>query len=98
MQPDLIGALSLMPVEGTELYERVLSGDFRTIDPLETLKELRIMLEHTDLPAGTFYSNHASNFLPLKVRFPGGRQDALRAIDAALKGAIPLRPEWARGL
>jgi hypothetical protein len=56
------------------------------------------MLENTDLGTGTFYSNHASNFLPLKVRFPGGKAKALETIDNALRGAIPLRPEWMRGL
>jgi radical SAM superfamily enzyme YgiQ (UPF0313 family) len=98
MSPDLVGALSLMPVEGTELYARVLSGEFGLLDPLETLQELRTMLEHTELPSGTFYANHASNFLPLKVRFPGGKAKALEAIDAALQGKTPLRPEWMRGL
>jgi radical SAM superfamily enzyme YgiQ (UPF0313 family) len=98
MGPDFVGALSLMPVEGTELYTQVLSGDFVMIDPMQSLRELRIILEHTDLTSGTFYSNHASNFLPLKVRFPGGKAQALAAIDVALKGAIPLRPEWMRGL
>ncbi len=98
MGPDFVGALSLMPVEGTELYNRIETGDFRIVEPQQTLRELRIMLEHTDLQSGTFYSNHASNFLPLKVRFPVGKAQALSAIDAALRGDIPLRPEWMRGL
>jgi radical SAM superfamily enzyme YgiQ (UPF0313 family) len=98
MQPDLIGALSLMLVEGTELHDRMLTGEFKEITPKQTLEELRLMLNATDLPSGTFYSNHASNFLPLKVRFPGGKAQALEAIDAALAGQIPLRPEWMRGL
>ena len=98
MGPDLVGALSLMPVEGTELYARIASGEFGLLDPFQILQELRVMLEHTDLPSGTFYANHASNFLPLKVRFPGGKSEALAAIDAALQGKIPLRPEWMRGL
>jgi radical SAM superfamily enzyme YgiQ (UPF0313 family) len=98
MRPDLIGALSLMLVEGTELHSRMLSGHFHEITPEEMLRELRIMLSATDLPSGTFYANHASNFLPLKVRFPSGKAQALEAIDAALAGRIPLRPEWMRGL
>jgi radical SAM superfamily enzyme YgiQ (UPF0313 family) len=98
MQPDLIGGLSLMLVEGTELHDRMLAGEFREITPAQTLEELRLMLAATDLPSGTFYSNHASNFLPLKVRFPSGKTQALEAIEAALAGRIPLRPEWMRGL
>jgi radical SAM superfamily enzyme YgiQ (UPF0313 family) len=98
MKPDFVGALSIMPVEGTELYESIVSGDFQLLNPMQTLQELKIMLENTDLGSGTFYSNHASNFLPLKVRFPGGKAKALETIDNALQGAIPLRPEWMRGL
>jgi radical SAM superfamily enzyme YgiQ (UPF0313 family) len=98
MGPDFVGALSLMPVEGTELYATMLSGDFHAITPEQTLQELRTMLTATELPSGTFYANHASNFLPLKVRFPSGKVQALAAIDAALAGQIPLKPEWMRGL
>ena len=98
MGPDFVGALSLMPVEGTELYETMLSGDFHPITPEQTLQELRTMLTATELQSGTFYANHASNFLPLKVRFPSGKAQELGAIDEALAGRIPLKPEWMRGL
>jgi radical SAM superfamily enzyme YgiQ (UPF0313 family) len=98
MNPPSVGALSLMPVEGTELYTRITSGDFQLLDPQQTLLELRIMLENTDLHPGIFYANHASNFLPLKVRFPHEKEAALARIEAALHGEIPLKPEWLRGL
>jgi hypothetical protein len=45
-----------------------------------------------------FFANHASNYLPLKVRMPGDKDSALEQIDAALKGKISLRPEWLRAL
>jgi hypothetical protein len=56
------------------------------------------MIEHTHLTRGLFYSNHASNYLPVKARLPRGKQEALDLIDRALKGEVGLRPEWMRAL
>lgn len=98
MKPSYIGALSIMPVEGTSLYEQVRSGIFRLLNQMEVLKELRIMLETTELQQGIFYANHASNYLPLRVRMPKDKTNALLLIDSALRGEIPLTPEWLRGL
>ncbi|MBN1578727.1 MAG: radical SAM protein [Chitinispirillaceae bacterium] len=98
MNPPYVGALSLMPVEGTPLYERLAAGEFQLMNPRQMLEELKIMLEHTELRPGTFYANHASNYLPLRVRLPQDKTSALALIDSALRGEIPLTPEWLRGL
>jgi hypothetical protein len=45
-----------------------------------------------------FRTNHASNYLPLAGQLPRDSQRIVAAIDAALAGKIPLRPDWARGL
>jgi hypothetical protein len=47
---------------------------------------------------GLFFSNHASNYLPIRARLPKGKQEALSLIDRALRGEIPLKPEWMRAL
>jgi len=59
---------------------------------------LREMIAHTNLSRGLFFSNHASNYLPIKARLPKGKQVALDQIDSALKGDIGLREEWMRAL
>ena len=64
----------------------------------ELLKELREMIAHTNLSRGLFFSNHASNYLPVKARLPKGKQQALDLVDRALRGDITLRQEWMRGL
>jgi hypothetical protein len=55
------------------------------------------MLLHTRMSRGLFFSNHASNYLPLKVRMPADKEKGLAAIDEALKGNVRLKPEWMRG-
>jgi radical SAM superfamily enzyme YgiQ (UPF0313 family) len=98
MDPDYVGALSVMLVPGTPLYEDYSRGGFRLPDQEGLLRELREMLAHTDLSRGLFFSNHASNYLPIKARLPRGKQEALDLIDSALRGEVGLRPEWMRAL
>jgi radical SAM superfamily enzyme YgiQ (UPF0313 family) len=98
MDPDYVGALTVMLVPGTPLYEDYLTGRFRLPDQSGILRELREMIAHTELTGGLFFSNHASNYLAIKARLPGGKQEALGLIDRALRGEIGLRPEWMRGL
>ena len=98
MAPDQVAALSLMLVPGTELHGRCERGEFVLPDGLAMLAELREMLSGLNLKRGLFLANHASNYLPLKVRLPSGKADALATLDQALDGQAELRPEWARGL
>ena len=98
MGPDYVGALTLMLIPGTPLYEDYVNGRFHTPDQRGLLIELREMLYHTNLSRGLFFSNHASNYLPIKARLPRGKQEALDLIDRALSGEVGLRPEWMRAL
>ena len=56
------------------------------------------MIAHTHLTMGLFFSNHASNYLPIRARLPKGKQEALSLIESALRGEIALKPEWMRAL
>lgn len=98
MDPDYVGALTVMLIPGTPLYERYVSGDFVLPDELGLLRELREMIASTDLSRGYFFANHASNYLPVKAKYPGGKEKALALIDAALRGEVALKPEWLRAL
>jgi radical SAM superfamily enzyme YgiQ (UPF0313 family) len=98
MDPDFVGALTVMLMPGTELYEQHKRGDFVLPDQRQILAELREMLAHTHLTRGLFTANHASNYLPLKVSFPEGKQQGLDMIDRALEGGVDLKPEWMRAL
>ena len=98
MDPNYVGALTVMLIPGTPLHEDFTSGKFELPDERGFLLELREMIAHTNLSRGLFFSNHASNYLPVKARLPKGKQQALDQIDGALKGEIDLRPEWMRAL
>ena len=98
MDPNYVGALTVMLIPGTPLHEDFTSGKFELPDERGLLMELREMIAHTNLSRGLFFSNHASNYLPVKARLPKGKQQALDQIDGALRGEIGLRPEWMRAL
>jgi radical SAM superfamily enzyme YgiQ (UPF0313 family) len=99
MDPNYVGALSVMIVPGTSLYEEQAQGRFVLPGPFEMIEELRTMIAQTDMH-GLFFSNHASNYLALKVRMPKDKGDALRLIDEVLVKRDPavLRPDYFRAL
>ncbi len=98
MDPDFVGALTVMLIPGTPLYQDYEQGRFVLPDEAGLLRELREMISATNLTRGYFFSNHASNYLPLKAKLPSGKQKALALIDAALRGEVGLKPEWMRAL
>ncbi len=98
IDPDYVGALSLMLIPGTPLFEDYSSGKFQLIEPREMLAELRTMIASTNLSRGLFHANHASNYLPIKARFPKDKETTIRLIDEALEGKVPLKPEYLRAL
>jgi len=98
MDPNYVGALTVMLLPGTPLHEEFQNGTFGVPTEKELLLELREMIAYTNLSRGLFFSNHASNYLPIKARLPKGKQVALDQIDSALNGDIALRPEWMRAL
>ena len=98
IDPEYVGALSLMLIPGTPLFEDHETGKFALIEPDEMLAELRTMIASTNLTRGLFHANHASNYLPIKARLPKEKETTLSIIDQALDGRIALKPEYLRAL
>jgi radical SAM superfamily enzyme YgiQ (UPF0313 family) len=98
IDPEYVGALSLMVIPGTPLYDDMEAGRFELPGPNEMLTELGTMIAHTDLSRGLFHANHASNYLPVKARLPQDKEKTLAQINEALSGKVALRPEWMRAL
>jgi radical SAM superfamily enzyme YgiQ (UPF0313 family) len=98
MDPRFLSALTLTVVPGTPLARAEQKGLFRLPDVATTLRELRTFVALAAPRDAIFRSNHASNRLALAGRLPRDREVMLRAIDGALAGDVPLRPDWLRGL
>ena len=100
MDPDYVGALSLMVVAGTPIEKEIETGKLVLPTPFGMIQELETMIEHCHFTQCFFASNHASNYLPLRVRLPEEKEDALRRIREVLRKRDPalLRPEYLRAL
>lgn len=98
IDPEYVGALSLMVTSNTTIYDEIQKGCFALISAEEMLEELAIMLANTTLSDGYFHGNHASNYLPIKAKLPQDKASTLEMINKALKGKISLKPEYMRGL
>jgi radical SAM superfamily enzyme YgiQ (UPF0313 family) len=98
IDPEYVGALTLMLTPGTPLFEASQKGEFYLLNSIEMLEELGIMFENTELTDGYFHANHASNYLPIKAKLPQDKKATIKRIDRALKGKINLKPEYMRGL
>jgi radical SAM superfamily enzyme YgiQ (UPF0313 family) len=100
MDPDFVGALSLMVVPGTPIEREIETGKLILPTPFELIQELETMIEQCHFTRCFFASNHASNYLPLRIRMPEEKEEALRRIREVLQRKDPalLRPEFLRAL
>jgi radical SAM superfamily enzyme YgiQ (UPF0313 family) len=100
MDPDYVGALSLMIVSGTPIEKEIEEGRLALPTPFGLIQELEIMIMNCQFTRCFFASNHASNYLPLRIRMPEEKEEALRRIREILRRKDPdlLRPEYLRAL
>jgi len=99
--PKYASALTLMLAPRRPAYPEAYDDpDWRVLDPVETLKEIRVLLDNMHADGITFRSNHASNYLALKGDLQKDKQHLLEIIDAALNDPDSplLRPEFLRAL
>ena len=100
MDPEYVGALSLIIVPGTPIDEDLRSGKLVLPTPFELIGELETMIANCRFTNCFFASNHASNYLPLRIRMPQEKERALLLIREVLEKRDPvlLRPEYMRAL
>jgi len=84
MQPRLLSALRVIPIQGTELYEEEQSGSFQQLTEFQAMEELREMILGLELEGTVFRANHSSNILPMEGRFPKDKDRLLAELDALL--------------
>lgn len=83
--PEYVGALSLQLRPRAPLYDEWKEGKFELPGKFQMIRELETIVENTELSGGYFYSNHISNYLAVKGRFPEEKQRVLREIRDVLK-------------
>ncbi len=100
IDPDYAGVLTVMVVPGTPLYEDYIKGRFVLPDSFGFLRELEIMIAHSDFTDCFFTSNHASNYLSIRAPMPQEKEKTLRLIREVIAAGDNrrLRPERLRGL
>lgn len=98
MDPEFLAALTLTVVPDTPIAKQERRGKYQLPDKPALLRELRTFVDEARPTDALFRTNHASNYLPIGGRLPRDRQAILEVIDAALGGAVALRPEALRGL
>jgi len=100
IDPEYVGALTLMIPEGTPIFETVQRGGFKLMEPLEILSELEILVSNLDLTNCIFRTNHASNYLPLSGTLNRDKEKILETLRETLQSADEsnLRPGYMRGL
>ncbi|MHC4451025.1 MAG: radical SAM protein [Planctomycetota bacterium] len=98
MDPRFVSLLTLTVISGTPIGKQLERGDFELPDVPGLLGELRTFIAEAVPTDAIFRTNHASNWLPLSGRLPRDRDRFVEALDAAIAGDVPLRPDWARGL
>lgn len=91
MRPDYIALLTLRIYTGTPIAEWIASGELVMPEPMELIRETKLLLEHIDCPGAVFRSNHASNYLVLAGTLNQNRARLIGECDEALRGEAPLR-------
>jgi hypothetical protein len=99
MRPHQAAFLTLMLIPATPLHEAAAAGRFHLPGPKDMLAELAEMIRNIGPETRMqVHANHASNYLPISGRLPRDRERLLAAMDAAINGKTPLKPEHLRAL
>lgn len=99
-QPDYLSTLVVSFPQGEARFRAGFGDDFEPLTQPGLFEEIRLFLEHLELEKTVFRSDHASNYLVLKGVLGRDKARLLQEVNLALTspGAVPLRPEWMRGL
>jgi radical SAM superfamily enzyme YgiQ (UPF0313 family) len=98
MDPEFVSALVVTVIPGTPLARAEHKGHWELPDLNGLLTEIKTIASEARPTDALFRTNHASNYLPLAGRLPKDAPRIAAVLEAAMRGEVPLRPEWARGL
>lgn len=98
IKPYNLAAMTYTPVPGTKMYRDIEHGKFHVLNDTECLQETKELIQHISLDNLYFTSNHASNFVPIEGMLNKDKDNLLELLDKAIKGEIPKRNSFQRGL
>ncbi|MHA3963158.1 MAG: radical SAM protein [Candidatus Thorarchaeota archaeon SMTZ1-45] len=100
IDPEYIGALTLMTPPGTRISEMIKDREFEPMDPMDILKELKILVEGLELTNCIFRTNHASNYLPIRGTLGRDKEAMVQVLSDIIRSddESRLRPSYLRGL
>ena len=93
INPTMLSALSLIIPHEVPLYDDVVKGKFTPLTARGFLKELDMILRHTDMTSPCiFRSNHVSNLFPVGGTLPMDKEKMLAALEQYIPLADDTRP------
>ena len=97
-----ISFLTLMVPSGTEIFTKKLKGEFKEMNSIEILHELKSFIENINFQYKNanciFRCNHASNYLPIKGILDKEKDNILETINYGIEHSDALRPDFYRAL
>lgn len=97
-----IAFLTLMVPLGTPIFKKKTKGEFKEMDAIEILQELKMFIKKINFKYKkancVFRSNHASNYLPIKGILDREKEKILEILNYGLTHTEVLRPDFFRAL
>lgn len=100
IKPEFLSTLVLSYPYGEDHFINKFNGDFIKMTKMDLIKEMKTLIEKTELENTVFRSDHASNYLVLKGNLSRDKKEMLNRINQVLENPeySGLREEWQRGL
>lgn len=100
IDPEYVGALTLMTPPGTKIHRLVESKTFVPMNPMEIMTLLKLLVENLDLSYCIFRTNHASNYLPIRGTLNDDKEVILKVLTETIENedTSKFRPRYLRGL
>jgi len=100
IDPEFAAALTMTMVPETPLYKDWKESVFELISPLDSLVELKVIIEQSNFSNCFFSSMHASNYFSIRGNLPEEKARMIKELAYVIEKKDPslLRPEYLRGL
>ena len=100
IDPEYVGALTLMTPPGTKIHEMVNEQEFIPMAPMAILDELKVLIENLELSNCVFRTNHASNYLAIRGTLNSEKEMILKLLNETINNedTSKFRPGYLRGL